>query len=169
MESRSWRCVECGYIDRAAFRQGVDYGEGDDIRSALVRSFPHFDADPEKVTVERVRKLGDEYAEMMHTWAPFQRRIEFVDDEGNTGALEWDEGDPSVGIPSGYYLTTPPISAAPEGAVPVTVIVYDENDSLSVDRASEGRQGIVTVDGRLHDEGVFAGDYWLVKRTERES
>jgi hypothetical protein len=25
MESRSWRCVECGYIDRAAFRQGVDY------------------------------------------------------------------------------------------------------------------------------------------------
>jgi Zn ribbon nucleic-acid-binding protein len=26
MESRSWRCVECGYIDRAAFRQGVDYG-----------------------------------------------------------------------------------------------------------------------------------------------
>jgi hypothetical protein len=59
--------------------------------AALRDAFPHFQEDA-PITPERIKSLGNEWHDMVMNWEPTKSEIPFVDSEGNTGKLVWEDG-----------------------------------------------------------------------------
>lgn len=63
---------------------------------ALRDAFPHFQND-EPVTPETIKKIGQEYFEMVMGWEPSKTEIEFFDQNGTTRTLVYEDGEDSGG------------------------------------------------------------------------
>ena len=75
----------------------------DKIEDALRSAFPHFSND-EPITPEAISKIGAEWTDMVMNWAPFKTEITFSDQDGKNRKIEWLDGDPDVGMFSGYVI-----------------------------------------------------------------
>lgn len=73
------------------------------IEVALRDAFPHFQ-DDEPITPEKIKRIGAEWQDMVMNWAPFRTELTFSDQDGETRKIEWLEGEPEVGMFSGYVI-----------------------------------------------------------------
>ena len=62
----------------------------EELHAALRDAFPHFQDDA-LITPEVIRSIGREYIDMVMTWAPVPKQIEFVDMIGHPGKLTFED------------------------------------------------------------------------------
>jgi len=84
------------------------------LKSAIIAVHPQ-GMDPSADPFKILDTLAKEWLEMTMAGPP--QIVEFVDEDGNSGKLEWCEGDDTVGIGSGYDLVEYPRAETAEAAL----------------------------------------------------